>query len=157
MADHPNNVYVIKQIELVLRPQFIALCRSVGMTAPQYTALTVLLRRPGITSSELARRSFVRAQTMAMTLEPMLEAGHVRREPDPANGRRMRLFLTESGRTTIRTLSGALSELEDTLVEGFSDREREQFAEFLRRANLNLANAARHAQERPAGAVTRIR
>lgn len=147
MVEHPHNVYVIKQLELVLRPRFIKLCADVGMTAPQYTALTVLRRRPGITSSELARRSFVRAQTMAMTLEPLLDAGHVSREPDPTNGRRMRLFLTESGERAIKQLSGPLAELEATLTDGFTSEERDQFAELLRRGSLNLARAPRDTPE----------
>lgn len=141
MPERTHFVYTIKQLELGLRPRFLALCAAEGLTAAQYTALTVLERRPGITSSELARRSFVRAQTMAMTLEPLLAAGHVRREPDPSNGRRMRLHLTDAGRDAMARVTEPLAELEALLVDGFSPEEREQFADLLRRASRSLAEA----------------
>ena len=61
-------IYLIKQLELGLRPVLEDAVSREGLSAAQYTALTVLRRRPGLTSSELARRSFVRAQTMAETI-----------------------------------------------------------------------------------------
>lgn len=45
------------QLEVILRPA--------GLTALQYTALTVLERHPDLTSAQLARNSFVTAQAMA--------------------------------------------------------------------------------------------
>ena len=142
MERRVNYVYVIKQLELGLRPRFVELCAAEGMSAAQYTALTVLERRPGITSSELARRSFVRAQTMAITLEPLLSAVLIRRERDPENGRRMLLFLTETGAAAIERLANPLAELEEQLVTGFTAAERAQFAELLRRSSHSLAEAA---------------
>ena len=65
-----NFTYVIKQVEMALRPHFLAVCKQANLTPAQYTALSVLERRPGLTSSELARRSLVRAQTMAATSNP---------------------------------------------------------------------------------------
>src|SRR5690606_9740613 len=133
--------YVIKQLELVIRPRFIEICATADMTAPQYTALTVLRRRPGITSSELARRSFVRAQTMATTLEPLLGGGLVRREPDPTNARRKLLFITDDGIEAIARLSAPINDLERMLTDGFSPEERAQFSDLLRRSRSNLAVA----------------
>ncbi|NUL44354.1 MarR family transcriptional regulator [Cellulosimicrobium funkei] len=51
----------------------------------------MLLSWPGVTSSELARRSFVRAQSMAGTLGPLVEQGLISRAPDPGNARRLLL------------------------------------------------------------------
>lgn len=132
--EQSNFTYVIKQLELALRPHFDELCASVGMTPAQFTALTVLQRRPGITSSELARRSFVRAQTMAATLEPMLEAGLLQREKDPAHARRMLLSLTEKGAEVAAALAPGMSEIDEIVVRDFTNEERELFAQLLRRA-----------------------
>lgn len=134
-------VYVIKELELALRPRFIEACAAEGITGAQCTALTVLQRRPGITSSELARRSFVRAQTMAATLDPLLEAGQVRRERDPQHGRRMLLFLTEEGSRAVARLAPRLQELEELFVSELSDVEREEFADYLRRCRRALHDA----------------
>jgi len=142
-------VYVVKQLELALRPRFLAACAEAGMTGAQYTALTVLERRPGITSSELARRSFVRAQTMAATIDPLLEAGLVRREPDPEHGRRMLLFLTEAGAAAIETLDPQVAGVEELMLADFDADERATFADLLRRARVSLDERGHRAP--PAG------
>lgn len=140
--DDTNFTYVIKQVELALRPYIEAACASAGMTTAQYTALTVLERRPGITSSELARRSFVRAQTMAQTIEPMLEAGLVRRDRDPQHARRLLLYLTDAGSAAIATAKPGVDELERLIMTGFTDDEGSAFADFLRRTRHSLRAGA---------------
>ena len=58
-------LYLIKQVELAVRQALDDVVATADLTTLQYTALTVLERHPGITSAELARNSFVRAQSMA--------------------------------------------------------------------------------------------
>ncbi len=148
--EHTNFTYVIKQLELALRPYIDGACASAGMTTAQYTALTVLERRPGITSSELARRSFVRAQTMAQTMDPMLEAGLVRRERDPGNARRLLLHLTDRGREAIAQAAPRVVELEQLLMSDFSETDRSAFADYLRRARRALESGDRSRAPQPA-------
>jgi len=136
--EQSNFTYVIKQLELALRPYIDGACAAAGMTTAQYTALTVLDRRPGITSSELARRSFVRAQTMAQTMDPMLEEGLVRREQDPQHARRLLLFLTDKGRAAMAEAEPRVRELEKLLMSDFTEEEGEAFADYLRRARRAL-------------------
>ena len=64
-AAEPTLLYLLKQVELAVRSHLDDLLRPAGLTALQYTALTVLERRPDLTSAQLARNSFVTAQTMA--------------------------------------------------------------------------------------------
>jgi DNA-binding MarR family transcriptional regulator len=136
-----RSVYVVKQLELALRPRFLAACAQVGMTGAQYTALTVLRRWPGITSSELARRSFVRAQTMAAIIDPLLEGGLVRRERDPGHGRRILLFLTGVGDQTLSRVDPQVAQVEELMLGDFNDEERATFEDLLRRARYALDEA----------------
>jgi DNA-binding MarR family transcriptional regulator len=136
--EHTNFTYVIKQVELALRPYIEGACAAAGMTTAQYTALTVLEQRPGITSSELARRSFVRAQTMAQTMDPMLEAGLVRRERDPEHARRLLLYLTDTGAAAIAQARPRVDELEQLMMSEFTDEEGAAFADYLRRVRHAL-------------------
>lgn len=136
--EQTNFTYVIKQVELALRPYIDDACAAAGMTTAQYTALTVLERRPGITSSELARRSFVRAQTMAQTMDPMIEAGLVTRERDPTHARRLLLRLTDKGVAAIAQARPGVDELERLLTSGLTDEEGAAFAEYLRRVRYAL-------------------
>lgn len=141
MKRRNDFVYMIKQLELGLRPRFFEACAAAQLTAAQYTALTVLERRPGITSSELARRSFVRAQTMAATMDPLLEAGYVRRERDPMHGRRILLSLSEKGVDAVTRAAPQFDALEELLVSDLSEKERAQFADYLRRCREALDRA----------------
>lgn len=143
MESHASWIYVIKQLELALRPRLGEVCARAGLSAAQYTALTVLERRPGITSSELARRSFVRAQTMAATLDPLLDAGLVRRERDADHARRMSVFLTSEGAEVIAGIAPEVARIEELLLDDLSAREREQFIELLHRARKSIAAAGR--------------
>ena len=60
----PSLLYAVKQVELAVRAHLDELLRPSGITALQYTALTVLARRAGLTSAELARNAFVTPQSM---------------------------------------------------------------------------------------------
>lgn len=137
-------IYTIKQLELGLRaPLEQAAQQGARLSTAQYTALSVLDRWPGITSSELARRSFVRAQSMAETMTPLIEIGHVRRDRDPENARRFPLYLTPKGREVLESARGPVSELESRLLAAIPPSERSQFADFLRSCRTALPELPR--------------
>lgn len=135
-------IYALKQLDTILRPRFMQVCSDHGLTAAQYTALTVLSRRPALTSSELARRSFVSAQSMAETLEPLLERGLVTRAPDPDHARRMLLELTASGESVIEDASPDVSDLEESMVVGLSREDRIQLENLVRTCRRALDNSS---------------
>lgn len=130
--------YLIKQLELAVRRPFVDVVNIHGMNSAQYTALSVLVRRPGLTSSELARRSFVRPQTMAETITILLEAGLVRREQDPDHGRQRLLFITDEGIARLSAMSHDVRDVEDRMLRGFSNAEVEQLRSYLRRCTEAL-------------------
>ncbi|MFF1252780.1 MarR family winged helix-turn-helix transcriptional regulator [Pseudarthrobacter sp. NPDC058329] len=125
-------LYLIKQIELGLRPHLEEAVSLEGMTSGQYTALTVLERRPGLTSSELARRSFVRAQTMAETIQNLTESGLIKREHDPENRRQYLLFLTPEGKRVIDALREPVAAVETRLLKYLDSNQKKAFARYLR-------------------------
>lgn len=139
--DYPDGylIYLVKQVELGLRRPFEELLASQGISIAGYTALTVLHNRPGITSSELARRSFVRAQTMAETVTGLTEAGLVRREKDPAHGRQILLFLTPAGIDRVAAISPAVARLEAAMVRALDDVEQTELVRSLRACRDALA------------------
>lgn len=116
-------IYLVKQVEMGVRRPFEDLIAGHGISTAGYTALTVLQNRPGITSSELARRSFVRAQTMAETVAALSESGLVRREKDPDHGRQILLFITESGIERVAALASEVTALEAHLLDSLAGDE----------------------------------
>lgn len=138
--------YVIKQLELALRPPFMEVCAAYDVTLAQYTALTFLERRPGMSSSGLARVIFVRAQTMARTLDPLVDRGLIRREADPGHGRRILLFLTDRGVKTVQSIAPQISRIEEVLLADLTPKERRQFLDHLRRTRNAFSRSAQGPQ-----------
>lgn len=131
-------LYVVKQLELVSRCQLDELLRPAGVTTLQYTALTVLARRPRMTSADLARLSFVRAQSTADLVSALAKRDLISRSPDPANRRRLLISLTDSGRELLATYDPLVAQLEEQMLAEFSPSERDDFRELLQRARRSL-------------------
>lgn len=131
-------LYVVKQLELVSRAQLDELLRPAGVTTLQYTALTVLARSPELTSADLARLSFVRAQSTADLISTLTKRGLVSRAPDPQNRRRLLISLTDAGHELLATYDPMVAELEEKMLADFSAAERESFRDLLRRARRSL-------------------
>ncbi|MEU2771751.1 MarR family transcriptional regulator [Streptomyces sp. NPDC007162] len=101
-----------------------------GLTMPERTALSHLDRSGPTTSSALARQVQITAQAMGATLSALRARGLVDRRPDPNDGRRMVLSVTDAGRQALRDKRNARMELiARSLTSGaFTPAELEQLA-----------------------------
>jgi DNA-binding MarR family transcriptional regulator len=145
MSPQPDGylIYLIKQVEIGLRRHFIDITSGHGISYAEYTSLTVLQALPGMSSAELARRSFVRPQTMAETVTSLIEAGLVRKERDPGHGRRILLFITPLGLERIEAVRPVVKELEDRLVADLLPERRQELVESLRAVRHALIELSR--------------
>ena len=91
-------LYLVKQVELAVRSHLDNLLRPAGLTALQYTALTVLERHSDMSAAQLARNSFVTAQSMADMIIALEGRGLIERHRDQADRRRLVVALTTAGR-----------------------------------------------------------
>src|ERR671915_1748903 len=124
---------LIKQVELAVRQALDDVVATADLTALQYTALTVLERHPGITSAELARNSFVRAQSMAEMVTYLLGRGLVSRERDPNNRKQYLLALTPKGQRVLDRLFDAVADIEAKMLEDFDAGQTEILRTYLMR------------------------
>ncbi|WP_030982656.1 MarR family winged helix-turn-helix transcriptional regulator [Streptomyces sp. NRRL WC-3744] len=77
---------------------------TVGDLTKSQEAVLLRLERDGSsTTTELARAEGMRPQSMAKTVQALQEAGLVTGSPDPADGRRILLALTDTARDHFRT------------------------------------------------------
>jgi DNA-binding MarR family transcriptional regulator len=113
-------LYLMKQVELAVRSELDDLARPAGLTALQYTALTVLERHPDLTAAHLARHSFVTGQTMADMVTTLLERGLIERHRDPADRRRLVIALTPAGRSLLDRLRPQVSALQSRMLSPLS-------------------------------------
>lgn len=139
MTDAPLLLYVVKQLELATRARLDAVLKESGVTALQYTALSVLERRPTMSAADLARASFVRAQSAADLIGALERRGLIERRTDPDNRRRMLISLTTEGRAFLDAYDPRVEELEEQMLAELGPEDRESFRRFLDTARRALS------------------
>jgi DNA-binding MarR family transcriptional regulator len=140
----PSLLYVMKQVELAVRAELDEIARPAGLTALQYTALTVLERHPNLTSAQLARNSFVTAQAMADMVAALMEHELIERHRDERDRRRLVLALTPQGRRLLRKLRDQVAALEDRMLTGLTDHQIGQLRESLLSCRAALSGRLPH-------------
>ena len=93
----PRLSYVIGRLDHVLRRRIAELVEPHGLTVSQYTALSVMRSRPGLSNAQLARRALITPQSMNEVLAQLTALKLIRRHPDPNHGRAIRTDLTPRG------------------------------------------------------------
>lgn len=144
VTSEPTLLYVMKQVELAVRSRLDDMFRPLGLTALQYTALTVLERHPDLTSAQLARNSFVTAQSMADMVVALESRGLVERHRDQADRRRLVLALTSDGKALLRQHRGKVSALEQEMLTGLSAEQAAELRSCLLVCRANLADQPAH-------------
>jgi DNA-binding MarR family transcriptional regulator len=114
--ERPRFAYTVKQLELVIRANMDSQSRLHGLTALQYTALTVLRRSPGMSCAQLSRRSFVSAQAGSELVAHLERKGLVDRQPDTRNRRILRIKLTERGHEVVEQCDVWMDQLERAML-----------------------------------------
>src|SRR4051795_2082805 len=134
----PSLLYMVKKVELVVRSHLDELVRPAGITALQYTSLTVLERHDGLSAAQLARDSFVTAQSIADLVRSLENRGLVRRERLPENRRELRIYLTDEGRALLADHAAEVAELEQRMTASLSAPEAAQLRHALNECRKSL-------------------
>jgi DNA-binding MarR family transcriptional regulator len=113
-------IYLMKQVELATRARLDEIVRPTGLTALQYTALTVLERHTDMSSAQLARHSFVTAQSMADMITALEGRALIERHRDRTDRRRLVVALTSEGRALLDRCRDEVAALEETMIKGLS-------------------------------------
>lgn len=134
--------YELKRVQHFLRLEMDAVLKGLGVTTPQYAALSVLAEEPGLSNAALARRSFVTPQTMNQILVRLEAAGLLWRRPHPEHGRVLQAFLTEDGERLREDCATRVDTVVERMVGGFSEGERLGLLEMLRACSAALQRTA---------------
>src|SRR6266540_3672959 len=112
----PLTLYLVKRLELVIRALMDDALRPLGLTTLQYTALSVLAGRGPLSSAQLARRAFLRPQTMHEMVLTLEKRGLLARERHEGNKRILFATLTGKGRALLAECGPAVQEIECALL-----------------------------------------
>lgn len=141
--------YELKRTQQALRASMDQALEELGLTPPQYAALAALEDTPGVSSAELARRSFVTPQTMHAIVAGLERRGLLTRAPTPGSGRVLAAELSEDGRHAVGRAHGVVGGIEERMAAGLSEAERQQLLTLLRRCAQALRETARPPSSEP--------
>lgn len=138
-AAGPRMTYLVKRLESAVRRDLDVAMQQPGLTTPQYTALSILRRHPGMSSAQLARRAFVAAQSMQVMVAAFERAGHIERRPQHDNQRVLCNYLTDEGHSAFAHCEDAASDVETKMVKGLDEVSIAALRESLEVCVRNLA------------------
>ncbi len=125
-ARRTSLLYAVKRVEQAVRAHLDDLLKPAGITALQYTALTVLERHDDLPAAQLARNSFVTAQSMADMVRILEERDLIVRERNPRSRRELLIRLTPAGRQLLDDYAESVAALEDRMVGNLSRRQTDE-------------------------------
>jgi DNA-binding MarR family transcriptional regulator len=131
--------YQMKRAQHALRLAMDGALRGVGLTTPQYAALSVLEEEAGLSGAALARRCFVTPQTMNQILMNLQGSKMVERRPHPEHGRVLSVYLTRKGAELVALAHGEVEAIEERMLAGLDRGERYRLLEALRGCAESLA------------------
>src|ERR1700719_4516451 len=108
--------YHLKRAQQALRTAMDEGLRAQGLTTPQYAALTHLEADEPLSGAELARRSFVTAQTMNAILVGLERARLVERAAHAKHGRVIEARLTKRGRAKVQGAHTTVFGIEERML-----------------------------------------
>jgi DNA-binding MarR family transcriptional regulator len=127
----PRISYVVGRLDRALSLAVEERVAAHGLTLPQYTALSVLRMRPGLSNAQLARRTFVRPQSMMQVISQLEAAGLIERTPDADHGRILRTEITASGREVLAACDKSVTQMEKAMLADLSREERDDLRDAL--------------------------
>src|SRR5919106_120447 len=115
-GDGQRLTYLVKRLEMAERARMEEVLRPLGVTLHQYTALSILERREGLSSAQMARRHVVTPQAMHQLIATM--------ERDQ---------LTEHGSRILRACHRVVDDVEERMLSGLAPAEAAAFGRALER------------------------
>jgi len=123
--------YTVKRLQMSLRSAGDGVLRPLGLTMPQYAALSAVARHPGLNNSDLARLCFVTRQTMNELLAGLHRAELVTRADHPRDRRVRQIELSATGRDVLERADRLVGAVEQRMTAGLDATERRELLELL--------------------------
>lgn len=122
--DEASLIYIVGRVSQGVRREMRARLAPLNLSVQEYTALSVLRSRPGLSNAQLARRSLVTPQSMIEILAKLERRGLVKRAADPAHARILRALLTTKAIKLLAKADPAIEAIQEQILADVPQRER---------------------------------
>ena len=123
--------HLIRRAHQIAVALFMDEAAAFGVTPVQFAILNALMDSPGQDQVSLAARVAFDAATSGSVIGRLETKGWVRRQADPIDRRRKRLWITPQGRAVALQMKRAATNTQKRLLAPLEAAEREQLAHLL--------------------------
>jgi DNA-binding MarR family transcriptional regulator len=123
MNKEARTIYLIRQVQLASGNALQERMQSVGLTAGQYTAMSMLGHRGELSSAALARKLNITPQSMNEVIATLGQKKLVSREEALDNRRVLLVRLTVAGRRQLDACDEMVNKLEEEFLGCLSGKE----------------------------------
>jgi DNA-binding MarR family transcriptional regulator len=116
MDSSPRIFYRILRLKQIVAVSMEEALKPAGLTANQYTILTLVRRFAPVTSAVLARKLQISAQSMGESLKSLDSRALVSRSVSPANRRQVLFVLTPEGKKLTLKADKLVAREEDRFI-----------------------------------------
>jgi DNA-binding MarR family transcriptional regulator len=127
----PRLSYLIGRLDRIVGRELEAVLVDADLSLPQYTAMSVLRARPGLSNAQLARRSLVTPQAMNQALAGLAKRDLIKREAHPTEGRVLTIELTATGEELLAAVEPGIDSAEDQILKQLDKRQRAKLLSLL--------------------------
>jgi DNA-binding MarR family transcriptional regulator len=118
-------IYIIGRVNHGIRREMRSRLAQWGLSVQEYTTLSVLSARPGLSNAQLSRRALVTPQSMNEIMSKLERRGLVKRAPDPSHGLILRTELTAEGRGLLAEADPAVLAIQEEMMRSIAPRDRQ--------------------------------
>lgn len=111
---------MVARLERAIRKAINDRVKPYGLTTLQYTTLSVLGTRGGLSNAQLARRAYMTPQSMSEVLDALERKGLVQRDVLPEHRRVYPATLTPRGHKTLAACNEAVAAVEHEMLAGLT-------------------------------------
>lgn len=142
---HRSLGFLLHDISRLLRRNFSRRMAHLGLTQAQWQTLAHLSRCEGVNQTTLAEMLDVQPITLARLIDRLEAAGWVKRQPDPADRRAFRLYLTDGAQPLISEMWQRAAETRAEAMAGLDPATCDAMIDGLLALKRNLVDAEQRA------------
>lgn len=133
-------VNLFKRSDQVIRSSIECGVKDTGLHRSQHRILMILGKHPDCSQTMLARKLEVSPAAVAVALKKLEKSGYIERQSVESDNRMNHVVVTPKGMEAIRLSCIYFQEVENALLDGFSEKDLDILEQFLKKVIQNGEN-----------------